>query len=66
MKKSKKLQLNRETLRHLITPDQALRQFAGGAQTLPLTDCAASICVATCIKCGSEPPACSAKVACNH
>jgi hypothetical protein len=66
MKKSKKLQLNRETLRHLITPDQALRQFAGGVNTLPATDCAASICVASCIKCASEPPLCSVKDACNQ
>jgi hypothetical protein len=66
MRKTKKLQLSRETLRHLAAPGHVLRNAAGGATT-PLTDCALSICEATCIAkiCNpTAPPACSARVAC--
>jgi hypothetical protein len=69
MRKTKKLQLSRETLRHLATPESALRGAAGGAKTTPLTDCAATICVATCIVklCNPTlPPACSGKVICGQ
>lgn len=68
MRKSKKLQLNRETLRQLNTPDEALRNAAGGATT-PLTKCDATICVATCIAklCNPTlPPACSVRVICGQ
>jgi hypothetical protein len=49
MRKTKKLLLNRETLRHLASPTE-LREAAGGATT-PLTDCDVSICVQTCKTC---------------
>jgi hypothetical protein len=53
MKKTKKLQLSRETLRHLAAP-AALQGAAGGA-TVPLTGCALSICADTCtVRCPSQ------------
>jgi hypothetical protein len=49
MKKAKRLQLNRETLRGLVAPAE-LREAAGGL-TLPITHCAQSICIQTCKFC---------------
>jgi len=49
MKKSKRLQLNRETLRGLSAPAD-LREAAGGVTT-PITHCAQSICILSCKFC---------------
>jgi hypothetical protein len=65
MRKTKRLQLSRETLCSLEAP-AVLRNAAGGATT-PITDCHATICVATCIAklCNpTGPPVCSVKVEC--
>jgi hypothetical protein len=46
----KKLQLNRETLRHLagIAEMEEMQKVAGGVNTLPLTHCAVSVCLEIC------------------
>jgi hypothetical protein len=64
MKKAKKLHLSRETLRHLANAAD-LHEAAGGATT-PLTKCAATACVATCICNPSVPPGCSVQVVCTQ
>lgn len=65
MRKTTKLSLSRETLRHLAAPE--LSGAAGGVTT-PITKCAASICVDTCIKIcdATMPPVCSAKAVCGQ
>lgn len=65
MRKTKKLSLSRETLRHLAAPE--LSGAAGGVTT-PITKCVVSICVDTCAKIcnASEPPVCSGKVVCGQ
>jgi hypothetical protein len=62
MRKMRKLLLNRETLRHLATPWEALRDVAGGATT-PI-----SLCNPTCPKlCNpTGPPVCTARVICGQ
>jgi hypothetical protein len=57
MKRRMKLNLSRETLRQLAAPE--LRGAAGGLTT-PLTHCAGSICVGTCLKCISVQIVCTA------
>jgi hypothetical protein len=67
MKRSKKLMLNRETLRDLAD-SAALRAAAGGATT-PITKCAATLCAETCVPklCNpSGPPICSVHVICGQ
>ena len=65
MKRRTKLSLSRETLRHLASPAE-LHAAAGGLTALthcvtcPLTHCAASVCVGTCIKCTSVQVVCTA------
>lgn len=49
MKKAKRLQLNRETLRSLAAPHE-LNEVVGGVTT-PITKCAQSICIETCKFC---------------
>jgi hypothetical protein len=66
MRKTKKLHLNRETLRYLIVPEAELRGAAGGATT-PITQCVVSVCVNTCVKLCTVtgPPVCSARIECS-
>lgn len=65
MKRRTKLNLSRETLRHLAAPSE-LRAAAGGITALthcvscPITQCAVSICIGTCFKCPSAVVACPA------
>ena len=55
MRKTRKLSLNRETLHHLVRPELALRDVAGGVKTIPLSGC--TLC--------TRPPECKLTPACT-